>query len=112
MRKGSNGFTLTELMIVVVIAAILAAVAMPAYQNYAREAARADAQATLLTLANAQEKQFTAGSTYVNDLALLGRTATEERLPQPRSLHQSLAGILHRLQSTQLVLQRRRHFVA
>lgn len=60
-----RGFTLIELMIVVAIVGILSAVAYPSYQEYVRRAARAEARATILDMAQNQERWFTNNNTYV-----------------------------------------------
>lgn len=64
MMKKQNGFTLIELMIVVVILAILVGVAWPSYREHIRSAKRADAQGALMGLAQAMEKYFTENGTY------------------------------------------------
>jgi type IV pilus assembly protein PilE len=64
MPKKTKGFTLLELMIVVVIVGILAAIAFPTYQGVVRKTRRADAQKDLLGLANALERYHTQNDTY------------------------------------------------
>ena len=60
-----RGFTIIELMIVVAIVAILAAVALPNYTQYVRRSNRADAQTTLLQAAQFLERRFTTSGSYV-----------------------------------------------
>lgn len=60
-----QGFTLMELMIVVVVIGILAAIAYPAYTDHMIKTRRADGQAALMNLAALMEHYFTENNTYV-----------------------------------------------
>lgn len=62
--KRSAGFTLIELMIVVAVVAIIAAIALPSYQDQVRSSNRADGQAALMGLAQAMERHFTETGSY------------------------------------------------
>jgi len=64
MKKYNSGFTLIELLIVVAIAGILAAVAIPSYQQYVMQAARGDAKTVLLETAGILERNYSANGCY------------------------------------------------
>ena len=72
--KHKKGFTLIELMIVVAIVAILAAVGFPSYNNYQKRARRSDAQQLLLDTANKLEQNLLISRTYITDFTSLGIT--------------------------------------
>lgn len=60
----TKGFTLIELMVAVAIIAILAAVAIPNYQNYIIKSNRAAAQAFMLDLDNREKQYFLDARAY------------------------------------------------
>ncbi|WP_409524648.1 type IV pilin protein [Nitrincola sp. MINF-07-Sa-05] len=60
----SKGFTLIEVMIVVAIVGILAAIAYPGYQEYIMKSRRGTAQACLLEMAQYMERTYTTNLRY------------------------------------------------
>lgn len=65
-KQFGQGYTLLELMIVVVVIAIFAAVAFPSYQAYSRKANMAAAQQEILKLAEQLERHKTRNFSYRN----------------------------------------------
>ncbi|GMG88582.1 type IV pilin protein [Biformimicrobium ophioploci] len=63
--KKQRGFTLIELMIVVVIVAVLVSIALPSYQAQARASNRAAAQGDLQNCALAMQRHFTEKGTFI-----------------------------------------------
>lgn len=63
-RPALHGFTLIELMLVVGIVAILAAIAIPSYQIYVERSQVREGQAALSNARNALERCYTASENY------------------------------------------------
>lgn len=69
MNGKSRGFTLLEMMIVVVIIAILAAIAYPNYRRYVQRGNRADAKDLAMRIASAEERRYTNLNQYTANIA-------------------------------------------
>ncbi len=65
-RRGQNarGFTLVEVLIVVVIIGVLMAIAIPSYQQYVLRTYRSDAEANLQAFAQAMERYYLNENSY------------------------------------------------
>ena len=65
----SRGFSLIELLIVIVVLGTLTTLAVSSYQNYVRKAQRSKAKADLLELAQLIERNFTESNRFDQDAA-------------------------------------------
>lgn len=73
LNKKRSGFTLIEVMIVVAIVSILAAIAIPSYTRYTLRSYRAEGRNMLLEATQWLEKNYTVSQSYA--LAADGTTA-------------------------------------
>jgi type IV pilus assembly protein PilE len=64
--KRTKGFSLMELMIVVIIIGVLLSISLPAYQGYVQRSHRTDAHSSLLDIAARQERHVAQFNRYAD----------------------------------------------
>ena len=72
LRKSKKGFTLIELMIVVAIIGILAAIAIPNFLRFQLKAKTSEAKVNLAAIRTAEESYLAEFGSYVNTSATPG----------------------------------------
>ncbi|MFO7593603.1 MAG: type IV pilin protein [Pseudomonadota bacterium] len=75
LKAKEQGFTLIELMMVVVILGILTAIALPQFTDYKMKSRRSEATSTLMQIAAQQEQFFMDNRSYTGNFTQLGYTA-------------------------------------
>ena len=78
MLDRERGFTLLELMIVVAIIGIIAAIALPSYMESVNRGQRSEATIALTELATVQERFFTLNGSYADSFNKLGAKYTAD----------------------------------
>lgn len=68
IRARNRGFTLIEVMVVVLILGVLTAIALPMYQESMRKSRRSEAMRELMELASRQERFYAQNSVYTGDI--------------------------------------------
>lgn len=91
--KGSRGFTLVEVLVVMAIIGILAAVAMPAYFNHVMRNRQTYAVYELMAINAAQERYFAETGTYATSFSdLRGYTEAGSGIYSGKYFDYQLAG--------------------
>ncbi|HTL12509.1 MAG TPA: prepilin-type N-terminal cleavage/methylation domain-containing protein [Bdellovibrionota bacterium] len=90
LNSDRSGFTLVELMIVVAIIGILAAIAIPNYQSYQAKARQTEAKIQLAALYTAEQAFSTENSTYTLCLAEIGYRASDSNAANQQKQYYSV----------------------
>lgn len=97
-KKRAGGFTLIELMIVIVIVGILVAIAMPSYQRYVLRSHRTVAINALLDLGSREARYYSANNVYTNALTGangLGYASNPAPVPDATTTYYNLSAALN-----------------
>jgi type IV pilus assembly protein PilE len=81
-RPALAGFSLIELLIVVAIIAILAAIAIPQYNTSVRKSRRTEAKSAVLDLAGREERYFNTNNAYSSTPSDLGYGPVGSTFPE------------------------------
>ena len=76
MKRIQQGFTLIELMIVVAIVGILAAIALPAYQDYVIRSKLSESEAALAARKTSIQEYASSHSSWPTDATIAGCSTT------------------------------------
>ena len=79
MKRLQQGFTLIELMIVVAIVGILAAIALPAYQDYVVRSKMSEAIAAIAACKTSVSEYASSHATFPPDVAASGCSTTQTK---------------------------------
>lgn len=74
--RPASGFTLIELMVVILIVTILTVIAVPSYLNQTLKSHRTEAKSILMDLAARQERYMATNGTYSSSPADMGYSGT------------------------------------